>query len=183
MKKIVEIALVIAVMVLVILLMISALLSMTVDAANWKVRTYATVPADDPYLVAGGPTNWGAEWVDIGTNVSASAPYTFVGDDLSRSNWVAARIAAWRTWRTNVYEVQQASIESNRVFVLNQNLATLNNLYQTNVVFMGLVATNRPAVTVTVLSNQTVTVTRILNQIGPLLRDLYNERQIKGLDQ
>lgn len=164
------------------LLLLPVLFAASAMAEFWKVRMYSTYPLDDPYLVAGGPTNWGAEWQVMGPFDIVTAPYVSVGNDLSKSNFISARIGAWKTWRTNTFDVQTATIESNRVLAINQNLATLNNLYQTNVVFMGLVATNRPAVTVTVLSNQTVTVTRILNQIGPLLKDLYNERQVKGLD-
>lgn len=153
--------------------------SLSALGQNWKARMYSTYPAGDPYIIAGGPTNWAAEWVEIGTNLTASAPYIFVGNNAARDSFIAARLPTWQSWKTNVFDVQVTLAESNRLLQISQNLALLNNLYQTNIAFMGLVATNRPAVTVTVLSNQTVTVTRILNQIAPLLKDLYNERQNK----
>lgn len=89
------------------------------------------------------------------------------------TNFTQAQFDAHLITMEPIYNAWKASVESNRLFQINATLVTLNNLYQTNINFMGLVATSRPAVTVVVLSNQTVTVTRILNQLGPLLKDLY----------
>jgi hypothetical protein len=89
------------------------------------------------------------------------------------TNWTIARFNEHQSTNQIVYSNWYAGVKAGEAGVLVTNMATLRNLYASNVVFMGLVATNRPAVTPVVLSNQTVTVTRILNQLGPLLRDLY----------
>jgi hypothetical protein len=108
----------------------------------------------------------------IGFNYTASGTFTAPWS----TNWTVARFNQHQSTNEPLYDAWYAGVQSNRLFQINQTLTTLNNLYQTNINFMGLVATNRPAITVTVLSNQTVTVTRILNQLAPLLKDLYAPR-------
>lgn len=117
---------------------------------NWAVRTFATVTNTDPYRVQGGPTNWAAEWKHIGTNVSVSFPYSFVGDYAARSTWEATRVAAYDAWKNTTY----TPAETNRVFMAESNrnwMMTQRDLIKSNAYWW---STNRQVETTTTLSNK-----------------------------
>ena len=97
----------------------------------------------------------------------------FVGNDLARTNFIAARIGVWQNWKTNTYDVQDALTRSNVVFAITNNIASFTNLLSSNQVFLATVQTNQAAVTTLALSNQTVTISRLLNRIGKMLTDQY----------
>lgn len=149
-----------------------------VTAQNFKARVANTLPATDPYIQDNGPTNWAVEWVDIGTNTSASAPYIFIGNQAARDAFISARVIPWSNWNANTAgEFKVFLGRSNDLFQISNNLSTLRNLYQSNVDFVFTVATNRPAVTFTngnlIISNQIVTLSRLFNQLAPALKLLY----------
>lgn len=93
------------------------------------------------------------------------------------TNWTREQVHAhsvimapqYQSWYSQVKASEQASFLTNIVILRNQ--------FASNQVFLGNVATNRPAVTTLALSNQTVTISRILNQIRPLLSDMYKGDQ------
>jgi hypothetical protein len=93
------------------------------------------------------------------------------------TNWTITRFNEHQTTNTIVYNNWYANVRAAEAGVLATNIATLRNLYTSNALFMGMVATNRNAVVFTNnnlnVSNQIVTLSRILNQLGPLLKDLY----------
>lgn len=149
-----------------------------VAAQNFKARIANTLPASDPFILQNGPTNWAVEWVEIGTNTSAAAPYTFIGNQAAKDAYIASTFLVWSNWNARTGGVFLVNLQtSNDLWQISNNLATLQNLYSSNVLFMFTVATNRPAVTFTngnlTISNQIVTLSRLFNQLAPALKLLY----------
>jgi hypothetical protein len=140
---------------------------------NWAARMYSSSPTNDPYRILNGPTNWIAEWTDVGTNKSVDAPLVFVGDELAKSLFISVRVGAYRNWKTNTWDVQETLAQSNATFQVNANLFLLSRLISSNQTYLGAVTTNRPLVGTLGQSNQIINITRQLNLITPLLRELY----------
>lgn len=149
------------------------LLPVSLFAQNWSAQMYQTISTNDSLRVLGIPTNWPALWRDIGTNTTAASPFVFVGNATAKSNFIAARIGAYQNWRTNTYDPQDFLTQSNITFTITNNIATLQNLFTSNSVFLFTVQTNQAAVTTLTLSNQTVILSRLINRIGKMLQDQY----------
>lgn len=127
------------------------------SAQNWAVKTYAVVPVTDPYRVAGGPTNWVAEWKPIGTNLTANAPFSFVGNDTAKANWISARIGAFNTWKTTTFDpaenLSRTLTTSNKTWLIQQR-----DLERSNVWWL---STNRTVQSTLTLSNQVSSLLRL----------------------
>lgn len=140
-----------------ILILILILIGRPTHAQNWAVRTYATVTNTDPYIVQGGPTNWSAEWRNIGTNLTATAPFSFVGNDAARGAWISARIGAFNTWKSATFDpadnLSRTLVTSNKTWLIQQRDLERSNLWW--------LQTNRQVQTLLTLSNQVQSLTRL----------------------
>lgn len=140
------------------------LICSTCFAQNVLVKFYRDLPPTIWENTNGVPQLTIAEF-EFTPSSSFSAPWS--------TNWTEARFNQHRTTNEPLYNAWYAQVKAAEQGVFLTNIVILRNLYSSNSAFLGIVATNRPAVTTLALSNQTVTISRILNQLRPSLQDMY----------